>query len=263
MTTVTTARPLSQRTPTPPIHGFWPVTFKNVIIAMTNPWNLVFTIGLPVMIYLIFGTIEMAEQPLEHGNVAAAVLVSMAQYATVMAISMLTAEIAIESSKGWTRTMALTPLGVRAYMFAKVLISVIVGIIVLILIFTIGHATGSQMDFPTWVTTFGLIVILSVVPALLGLVVAAMVGGEQAYGVLGGSVALLGFLSGMFVPLDQLNEFFQTFAKFTPLWGMNQIALGPLTGWTEFDHLAIVNVLAWVAIMAAGAAALSKRFTNR
>lgn len=243
--------------------GFWPVTRKHIGIALTNPWNLVFTIGLPVMIYLIFGTVDAGDIRLPHGNVGAAVLISMAQYATIMAISMLTADLAIEAAKGWTRTMALTPLGVKAYMFAKVLVSVVVGIIVLLLIFALGHLTGAEMDFTVWLQSFGLIVILSIVPALLGLVVAVMVGGEEAYGVLGGATALLGFLSGMFVRLEQLNEFFQSFAKFTPFWGMNQIALGPLLDWKDFEALAIVNVVAWVAIMAVAAAFLSKRLTNR
>lgn len=263
MTTITAARPLSERKSTSPMHGFWPIVRKQTLIAMTNPWNVIFTIGLPTMIYLIFGVTGMGEHELPNGNLSGLILVSMGQYAAVMAIAMLTAEIAIERVKGWTRTIALTPLGVRAYMFSKVTVSVIVGILVLSIIFMIGNFTGAEMAGPVWVQSFLLIVALSVIPALLGLVVAAIVGGEQAYGVIGGGSAVLGFLSGMFVPLDQLNSFFQTFAKFTPLWGMNQVAVGPITGWEGFEILALVNVIAWVAILAVSAVFLSKRLTGR
>lgn len=263
MTTITAARPLSERTPTSPMYGFRPIVLKQLVIAMTNPWTVIFTIGLPTMIYLIFGASGVGEQALPHGNLAGLILISLGQYAAVMAIAMLTAEIAIERVKGWTRTVALTPLGMRAYMFSKVTVSVLVGILVLSVIFAIGHFTGAAMAGPVWLQSFLLIVALSVVPALLGLVVAAIVGGEQAYGIIGGGSAVLGFLSGMFVPLDQLNSFFQTFAKFTPLWGMNQIALGPITGWEGFETLAIVNIAAWIAILIGSAVLLSKKLTSR
>lgn len=263
MTTITPARPISQRQETSPMYGFGPITWKQTFRAMTNPWNLVFTIGLPVMIYLIFGNAPYGDYMLAHGNVSGSILISMGQYAALMAIAMLIAEIAIERMQGWVRTIALTPLGVRAYMFSKVLVSVIVGIIVLAIIFAIGFFTGAEMAFYVWVQSFLLIIALSIIPALLGLVVAAMVGGEQAYGVIGGGSAVLGFLSGMFVPLSQLNDFFQTFAKFTPLWGMNQIASGPIFGWVDFDKLAIVNVVVWILLLAGTAVLLSKRLTVR
>ena len=48
--------------------------------------------------------------------------------------------------------------------------------------------------------------------------------------ILGPGLALLAFLGGLFTPLDQMGETFQTIAKFTPMYGLSQLAHAPLTG---------------------------------
>lgn len=257
-------RSLEDRRATSSLHGFMPAVFHMFIRRMLSPWTLVFTLGIPVFMYLIFGVgqeYSLIEMP--RGNVAAMVLVSMSQYAAVMITSMITAGIAIERVQGWTRTMALTPLGIRNYVAVKVVMSLVMTVVSIVFIYAIGFFTDAKMDAVVWVQTFILIVVLSVIPAMLGLLVGVVIRGEEAYGVLGGGTALLAFLSGMFVPLEQLSEFFQKVAEFTPLWGINRLALTAFFGWEELQWKFLFNVFGWLVIFAVGTWFFSRRSTGR
>ena len=80
--------------------------------------------------------------------------------------------------------------------------------------------------------------------------------------ILGLILALLAFAGGLFIPLSQMSTFFQDLAKFTPMYGLNQLVHAPLTG----DHLQalwVVNLLVWLAVFAAGAAWRFRRDTAR
>ena len=59
-----------------------------------------------------------------------------------------------------------------------------------------------------------------------------------------------------------MGETFQTIAKFTPMYGLSQLAHAPLTGDTP-GAAAYVNVLVWLVLFAGGAAWRFRRDTAR
>ena len=66
---------------------------------------------------------------------------------------------------------------------------------------------------------------------------------------------MLGILSlagGLFVPVDQMGSVFGTIAKFTPAYGVGEIARYPLTHQGSLT-VAVLNVVVWTAVFAAGA----------
>ena len=66
-------------------------------------------------------------------------------------------------------------------------------------------------------------------------------------------LAVLAFLGGLFVPLDQLGEPFRTIAEFTPIYGLNQLVHAPLVH-SGLTWAAVINLLTWAAVFVAGAA---------
>lgn len=255
MTVTTTVKPL---------RGLPAIALRFAAHNLFSVWTVLFSIGLPVGMYLMFGNGQAySKQSLPHGNVAGMILINMAQYCSVVITSMAGATIGMERIQGWLRTMALTPLGVAPYVVARALSSVVVTSVSLAAVYVVGYFTDAKMDAKAWVISYLMVLALSVVTALLGLFVGLFIGGEQAYGALGGGLALLGFLSGMFIPLDQLSDFFQTLARYTPLWGMNQIARLPIVGWDQFEWKFLVNVVVWTTLIAAGTWWSAKRATNR
>lgn len=247
-----------------PLRGLPTITLRFAGHNLFSVWTILFSIGLPVGMYLMFGNGQAYSlQPLPHGNVAGMILINMAQYSAVVITAMAGATIGMERIQGWLRTMALTPLGVGPYVVARALSAVVVTAVALAAVYLVGYFTDAKMDAKAWVISYLMVLALSLLTALLGLFVGLAIGGEQSYGVLGGGLALLGFLSGMFVPLDQLSDFFQTLARYTPLWGMNQLAQLPLVGWDKFEWEYLGNVAAWTILIATGTWWSAARATNR
>lgn len=244
--------------------SFLATTGRFTIHNLLSPWTVLFSYGIPVLMYLIFGSgKEYSNFPLPHGNVAAMIMLNMGQYAAVIITCMMGAALAVERVQGWLRTMALTPLGSSRYLLARAASGSLVATTGVFLIYLVGYFTDSRMDATAWVGSFLLIIALSSLTAVLGIVVGLAVGSEQAFGILGGGVALLGFLSGMFIPLDQLSEFFQKLAEFTPLWGINAAAKLPLLGWDQFEWKIAFNLVGWTVILLIGLWWVARRSTKR
>jgi ABC-2 type transport system permease protein len=79
---------------------------------------------------------------------------------------------------------------------------------------------------------------------------------------LGIGLALLAFLGGLFTPLNQFPQLFQTIAKFTPLYGLNQLVHAPLLG-AGIEVAWAANAVIWLAIFAGGAAWRFRKDTAR
>lgn len=258
------AQAISDRRPTHWTHGFLPTTTRLSGQKVLSIWTMVFTIGIPALMYLMFGTNQTyADLPLPHGNVSARVLISLAQFGAAMGITTITTSLALEYVQGWTRAIALTPLGLRPWLVAKVLSGLVVSFVTLLVIYALGWFLAAKMEGVVWVETFVLCLVLSLIPALIGLVAAILIGSDEAYGALGGGMSILGFFSGMFIPLDQLGSVFQTIAKFTPLWGINQVALAPLEGWEKLDWQPLANIGMYFVLLVAATAWTARRLTRR
>lgn len=258
------AQNLANREAVSPLHGFLPVLSKLLIQRLLSIYTLIFAIGFPLLMYLIFGSGQAYTKiELAHGTVGATILVSLAQYGTATAAAMLQTGVAIEKIQGWLRTMALTPMGVSVYIWVRMLMGTLVVAISMAVLYLCGMLTGTKMEPTVWLQTYLISLMLCSLPALMGLFAGLAVGGEDAYGIIGGGMAIFAFLSGMFIPLEQLSSFFQKLAQFTPFWGMNRLASLPIYGWENFSWKYLVNLIVWLAIFALGTLWAANRSTKR
>jgi len=85
--------------------------------------------------------------------------------------------------------------------------------------------------------------------------------GENAMQILGPGLALLSFLGGVFIPLDQYSEVVRDVAYWTPMYGVSEIARSLLTH--ELPWYAVVNAVGWFAIFVLGAAWRMSKDTAR
>ncbi|WP_411298592.1 ABC transporter permease [Trueperella sp. LYQ141] len=232
-------------------------------MSLLSVWSL-FTVGLPLCMYLIFGTGQSYSRiDVGHGNVAATVLVAMAQYGTIVATSMTGASIAVEKTQGWLRTIYLTPLGVNRYISARCVASLFVTMVSIALVYLAALFTDARMEPLVIVQTFLLVTATALLSASLGLLVGLVVRGEEAYSVLGGGTAILGFLSGIFIPLDQMAKPLQVIAQFTPFWGANRLVTCPIYGWEHLEAKSLINVAVWLVLLLLGIRLASRRSTRR
>jgi ABC-2 type transport system permease protein len=248
----------------PPLGGFNTTLLRlELRRMMRNRRTMIFSIVMPVAFYFLFGTGQKySNESAGNGNVAAFIMISMALYGAMLSTTGGGAMVAVERSQGWSRQLRLTPLTAPAYIVVKVVVAMTLGAVSVLVTYAAGMATGAHMDGPVWVETALLAWVGSLVFAAFGVFMGYLLPSENVMQILGPMLALFAFLGGLFVPLDQLGSAFQTIAKFTPMYGLNEIVHAPLTGDAP-GWAAVVNVVVWLVVFAGGAAWRFRRDTAR
>jgi ABC-2 type transport system permease protein len=248
-----------------PRWGGLSVTFLGLELRrlLRNRRTVIFTMVLPPVFFLLFGTNPAAKTDAAgHGNVTAYVMVSLAVYGAMLANTSGGAAVSLERAAGWSRQLRLTPLRPAAYVAVKLLVAMVLGLLSVVITYAIGAAGGSHMPWYVWLETGVLAWVCALVFAAFGLFMGYLLPGESVMQILGPVLALLAFAGGLFIPLDQMSHTFATIARFTPAFGVGEIARYPLTGDGSIAA-AVLNVVVWTVVFAAGAAWRFRRDTQR
>lgn len=219
--------------------------------------NLAFIIGLPVVIYLVFGSgAAHSEEMVGRGNVQFYVMVSMAVYGASVATTSISGMAAVELVQGWGRQLALTPMAPPAYVATKVLIALTAAAGAVAAVFVAGLLTDARATSAgVWISAALLAWLLSGMFALFGLAVAQTFRSESSVTIASAGLVLLAFLGNLFVPLSGA---ILDIARFTPMYGYSGLAHWPqlqgqiigaddATGRDPMWAL-ILNVVVWSAI---------------
>jgi len=248
----------------PRLGGFNPTLLRlELRRLLRNRRTVIFTLVMPVVFFLLFGLNDSyAHDSAGHGNVAAFIMISMAVYGAMLATTSTGASVSIERSLGWSRQLRLTPLAPAAYISVKLVMALVVGAASIVAVFVAGIVTGkAEMPTHLWIETGLIAWVGSLVFAAFGLFMGYVLPGENVMQVLGPVLALLAFLGGLFVPLDP-GSVMETIAKFTPMYGLNQLVHAPLTG-DQVQVAWVLNVLVWLAVFGTGAMSRFRRDTAR
>jgi ABC-2 type transport system permease protein len=119
----------------------------------------------------------------------------------------------------------------------------------------------AEMPTDVWILSAVVTLFCTLTFAALGVFVGYVVPGENAMQILGPGLALLSFLGGVFIPIDQYSQIVRDIAYWTPMYGVAEIARAPLTH--ELPWYAVVNAVAWFVIFVAGAAWRMSKDTAR
>jgi ABC-2 type transport system permease protein len=136
--------------------------------------NLAFIIGLPVVIYLVFGSgAAHSEEIVGRGNIQFYMMVSMTVYGASVATTSISCIGAVGLVQGWGRQLALTPVALPAYVATKVLIALTVAAGAVAAVFVAGLLTDAPATSAgVWISAALLAWLLSGMFALFGLAVA-------------------------------------------------------------------------------------------
>ncbi|CAD6009963.1 ABC transporter permease [Agreia sp. COWG] len=254
----------------PPLGGFT-LTYLRIELArkLRNRRTLFFTLLFPVLMFVIIGYPQRDEQltatPLADGGVSvgAYIMVSMAMYGAMMSATQTGASVAVERAQGWSRQLRLTPINPLVNVVIKMIAGLALGLVAVLATYAAGALSGIQLSAAQWVVT-GVAgwLLAGAVFTTLGLMVGYMVPGENAAQATSLVIVLLSFLGGLFYPLSTMPDFMQVIAKFTPVYGISQLARAPLTG-EGFDLAALVNALVWLAVFLWGTVVFFRRDTKR
>jgi ABC-2 type transport system permease protein len=262
MTTVqTTFDPDARRVP--PLGGF-NVTVLGIELKrmLRNRRTVIFTLILPAALLLSFGGQKGWQDTAGSGNVAAYILVSMGLYGAALTAAACGSMVALERSLGWSRQLRLTPLNPVVYILVKALVALVMGGLAILAVNLAGTLQGkAEMPTHVWVLSAVVTLFCTLTFAALGVFVGYVVPGENAMQMLGPGLALLSFLGGVFIPLDQYSDVVRHIAYWTPMYGVSEVARSPLTH--DLPWYAVVNAVGWFALFVAGAAWRMSKDTAR
>jgi ABC-2 type transport system permease protein len=122
-----------------------------------------------------------------------------------------------------------------AYFFAKGVVAMVFGGVVILMLFALGAGFGNVRMAPTqWLFTFGALVLGALPFGALGLTIGSLAGPNSAPATVNMIYLPMGFLGGLWLPFQFLPKAFQHTAPLLPSYHLGQIALaiqhGPARG---------------------------------
>ncbi|MEV6635438.1 ABC transporter permease [Actinoplanes sp. NPDC051470] len=248
----------------PALGGFSPRLLALELRRMArNRRTVIFTLILPAVFFLLFGTSgDLRTQRAGEGNVTGYILVSMAVYGAMLAATSGGAMVSLERAAGWSRQLRLTPLKPIAYIATKLSLAMVIGAISVTVAMVVGAFAGAELPLHAWIECGLLAWVCSLVFGAFGLFMGYLLPSENVMQILGPALAVLSFAGGLFAPVDTFGHTFATIAKFTPVYGVGEIARYPLVHDGNL-WIAALNVIAWTAVFAGGAIWRFRRDTAR
>ena len=239
----------------PAIGGFSLAIVRLEVRRLTrNRRTVMFSLVMPVLFFLALGLSRSYDAlRIGHGNESAAVMVSFGLYGAVFATAGGGAMVSVERLWGWSRQLRVTPLSSTAYIVTKMLTSLVLGAASVLAVYVVGGISEKpSMPLEYWVITALCVWVGSLLFAAFGLFVGYLLPSENVMQVIGIALTLCSFAGGVFIPLSQFSPALRTVAKFTPLYGLNQLVHLPLVGgslqWTW-----VLNLVVWLAVFVLGA----------
>lgn len=248
----------------PPLGGFNTTMLRiELRRVLRNRRAVIFTLVMPVLLYLIIGTnSQYTNDTAGSGNVSAYILISMAAYGAVLAATSGGAMVATERALGWSRQLRLTPLSPVAYILVKAVVALALGLGSVLAVNVVGAVNGkAEMPTHVWIAAGVIAWAGSIVFGAFGLFMGYLLPSENVMQVLGPVLAGLAALGGLWFPIDS-DSVLGHISAATPIYGLANLARWPLYGGAP--HLVwILNLLGWLALFVAGAAWRMSRDTAR
>lgn len=234
--------------------------------------TIFFSVGLPIIFYILFGAIqEYGSIEFNGGNVSALVMIGMALYAGATGAVGAAGSIVAENRAGWGRQLALTPLRPYQIGLAHCLNIVVRALLPTAAVFITGGLTKATMQPDQWVFSFLITVACAIPFGIYGIACTMLIPSENTVSIATSTIVILAFAGNVFMPL---KESLLAVGRFTPVYGAQALARWPLSegaqminGESLYVHdplwYAWVNILVWTVVFAGACLLLRNRDKSR
>jgi ABC-2 type transport system permease protein len=203
--------------------------FTELKRSFSNPRYMLFTLGVPLVLFLVIG--NAWNQDIGGVSGQTWYMVNMGMFGSMGAVLGVGARIAYERDVGWNRQLRLTPLPALGYVIGKVVTGMLIALPALLLVDLAGALTGNvDLTAIQWVEVVGLGWI-SVLPlAVVGVGVGYLARGDSAQAVNGGLVMLMALFGGLWFPIDAgAPQWLQSVAHAMPTYWITTITRAPIS----------------------------------
>jgi ABC-2 type transport system permease protein len=227
------------------------VTYLRLELLRTyrNIRYLVFTLGIPVILFLVIGGAFDGTVLGISGQTW--YMINMATFGAFGAVLGVGARIAVERDAGWNRQLRLTPLPPQGYVIGKVVVGMLLALPSLLLVCAAGWLTGDvQLSVVQWLQVIGLGWVALLPMSAVGVGLGYLARGDTAQAVNGGVLMLMSMFGGVWFPVDGSSPaWIRTLADVMPTYWITQIARAPLThdwprtgGWVVLAAWTLVGI---------------------
>ncbi len=229
--------------------------------------EVIFTFGLPVALLILFATIFGGEIENTGVDVSQYFVAGMlAATGITVGFQSLATQLALEQHDGTLKRLAGTPMPKAAYMAGKIGMVVTVAVVQTIAMFAVGYLffNIALPDSQGWLILASVLALNLAIWTLLGLAFSRFISNPRAgSAVVVPPTLILQFISGVYIPFNQIPDWLQSLASLFPLrWaalGLRQALLPdgfapvePGGSWqTGQMYLALANWLIVSGVLAA------------
>jgi ABC-2 type transport system permease protein len=236
----------TMRTPNQTLRIYFNEAKYEFLKLLRLPIYAVSTIAFPLMFYVLFGLVLNQRQTVGSISVATYLLASYGAFGVIGAsLFGFGVGVATERGQGWLQVKRASPMPPFAYFLAKLIMSSLFSLIVVLLLFTLGAAFGHvRMPLATWAALAGTLVMGALPFGAMGLAIGYFAGPNSAPAVCNVLYLPMAFASGLWVPIEFLPKFMQSIAPFLPPYHFVQLALaqvGAGHSGGRWVHIAALN----------------------
>lgn len=209
------------------------------------------TIAFPVMFYLLFGVTFGRSFPAGPVSMATYLLGTYGAFGVIgAALFGFGVGVAVERGQGWTLLKRASPMPPGAYFAAKLFMASLFGSLVVAALFVLGATAGGvELPAATW-AALGAVLIAGALPfCAFGLVLGYLAGPNSAPAVVNLIYLPMGFLSGLWIPINVLPGLMKTIALGLPPYHYAQLALKTFgadlgqPAWVHLTYLAVFTAV--------------------
>lgn len=217
--------------------------------AFRNRRFLIFTVIMPVALFLLYSQIWQDGISPDGVSTAAYLMTSMAAFGAMSGSMSTGMRVAQERASGWNRQLRLTPLRPSSYLIGKGIVGMLVALPALVLVYLaavlVEHVDLSIAEL----LTSGALTWLAIIPfAVLGLVIGYLATPDSAQPIYMICFMLMSFLGGILIPLQVFPDSIANVAHIMPSYWLALLARTPL-GDAGIDWTAVPVLLAWTLVL--------------
>ncbi len=223
------------------------------------------TLAFPAGFYTFFGVVLNGSHGVSSARVATYLLATYGAFGVVgCALFAFGVGVAVERGQGWLLIKRASPMPLAAYFTAKLLTMLTFAALVVMLLSTIGYQFGGvSLPLGPWLALVAALLFGAIPFAAIGLAIGFIAGPNSAPAIVNLVYLPLSFLSGLWIPIENLPPTVAHLAPYLPTYHLGQLALEAV-GVGHGSPLAHIGVLAlWSAGGIAAAAYGMKRDEGR
>jgi ABC-2 type transport system permease protein len=210
-----------------------------------NKRYAIFTLAIPVILYLVLAPSIKNAKAIPGVNYAAYYMITLAALGAISGSLMGNAQrIAQERKDGWVRQLRLTPLPANAYVVGKIVASMAVTIPSVVIVLLLGRFYGGvHLATWQWFAIFGAIWVGTLTFTALGIAIGYRYAPDTVQPI--AMIIYLGMsiLGGLYFPV---TGFLEKIAKVLPTYQITHIGADVITG-QSIPAIAFIVIGAWFA----------------